>query len=504
MSQEMRRTCKRCGADLPIDASLCPFCMEEQGERLRIEPPVRRRKKPWIIALALLCALGIAAAWWFGNSTNTQEPPPVAVGEEIKPDAPAADESVEPEPTPTLTPTPSPSPEPTPEPIPTPTPTPEPTPESTPSSQPSAAPSTGEIPPTEPQEEPQSSAQNPYQGEAQVTYSDEDGAYDMFLMLHSSYPARPQALHTVELAAGESTRNPSQLYIVPQKGAGTLEEFMEKVESVHVETVPLDGGQAMEYTQPAYSPSFPGAVLMSHVRYTPECGTNEIIWTVNMKNGDTVCLTHRIKAVALVTVDYDAASTPMKTEDDLRALLARIEAETSADTVVNLHLPAVTYKGAWEFSGRKFNLYGSTTRTEQTTFTGPVSIRDSTDALVENINFVGSGAVGLSATAGLTLQNCRFSGWDVGVAVENGGWVAAKSCVFEENGVGFAVNSRQSTFADFRSTQNQFLNNGTALRLTQVPANLILNLSGSLFRGNETDIQNDCDHPLNLNQVTFE
>lgn len=55
----IKRTCKNCGADIPDDAALCPFCMEEQVEKLRVEPPNRKRKRPWLVALPLLCILVI-------------------------------------------------------------------------------------------------------------------------------------------------------------------------------------------------------------------------------------------------------------------------------------------------------------------------------------------------------------------------------------------------------------------------------------------------------------
>ena len=78
-----------------------------------------------------------------------------------------------------------------------------------------------------------------------------------------------------------------------------------------------------------------------------------------MENGDTIYLTHRIKSTQLKEVHYYHEETPMGTIEELRQLLDVISQEVSDDTVVHLHLPAVTYEDGLSLNRRSINLYGS-------------------------------------------------------------------------------------------------------------------------------------------------
>ena len=49
----------------------------------------------------------------------------------------------------------------------------------------------------------------------------------------------------------------------------------------------------MEYVEPVYNESFPNAAYVSDINYVSDSGTNDIQWTLTMKNGDTtVSYTH--------------------------------------------------------------------------------------------------------------------------------------------------------------------------------------------------------------------
>ena len=101
----------------------------------------------------------------------------------------------------------------------------------------------------------------------------------------------------------------------------------------------------MEYVEPVYNESFPNAAYVSDINYVSDSGTNDIQWTITMKNGDTIFLSTRLTIEKQPAVSYYAEDTPMETTEELNALLASIEEEASADTPVYLHLPAVTYDG---------------------------------------------------------------------------------------------------------------------------------------------------------------
>ena len=83
-------------------------------------------------------------------------------------------------------------------------------------------------------------------------------------------------------------------------------------------------------------------------------------------------------------------------------------------------------------------------------------------------------------------------------------WVNTIACRFEENQVGFHFNSTGGSVSHTRFNDNQFLNNGTAVVLENVPTDIAMNFEGSLFSGNDTDIDNRCNQPLDISQAIFQ
>ena len=146
------------------------------------------------------------------------------------------------------------------------------------------------------------------------------------------------------------------------------------MDSYSVQTVPLDGAQAMDYNLPGPNQDFPGAALVSDIIYTSNCGTNEIVWTLNMKNGDVIRLTQRIITSLMETLVYDSSNARLDTMEDLQALVEQIDEEVSPDAVVEIYLPPVTYEGELSITKRAVHLFGSSDGEAQTTFTGTVTI----------------------------------------------------------------------------------------------------------------------------------
>ena len=115
----------------------------------------------------------------------------------------------------------------------------------------------------------------------------------------------------------------------------------------------------------------------------------------------------------------------------------------------------------------------------------------------------GSG-VGLSSAGRVSMTGCVFSGWKTGLLAYGHTWANAGDCVFEDNETGFAFNSNQATPADSRFPDNIFRNNGTGLLLENVPSDVTLDLAGTVFSGNGTDIDNRCRQDLDLSQAIFQ
>ena len=88
---------------------------------------------------------------------------------------------------------------------------------------------------------------------------------------------------------------PCQLYVLDQEtGELAWEEFSEKVESCKVDTKPGENSRKVDYVEPVHNESFPNAAYVSDIIYTSDSGTNDILWNLTMKNGDTISLSTRL------------------------------------------------------------------------------------------------------------------------------------------------------------------------------------------------------------------
>ena len=82
-------------------------------------------------------------------------------------------------------------------------------------------------------------------------------------------------------------------------------------------------------------------------------------------------------------------------------------------------------------------------------------------------------------------------------------WVNCMNCRFEDNQVGFHFNATDDAVSHTTYSDNEFINNGTAVLLESVPTDVSLKFPGSVFSGNGTDIDNRCDQDLDISQATF-
>lgn len=51
---------------------------------------------------------------------------------------------------------------------------------------------------------------------------------------------------------------------------------------------------------------------------------------------------------------------------------------------------------------------------------------------------------------------------------------------------------------------NTFTDNGTAVCIDSLPGNEVIDFAGSVFSGNDTDIENKADHAVDTAKATFE
>lgn len=346
-----------------------------------------------------------------------------------------------------------------------------------------------------------------FEGGAAVTYTDREGSYDLLVTF---FPGditnnRPIGSKTVKASPEETSMDTPMLGIYQNGELADTEQFFAKVQSCTLEAVPRENGTLVVeglVCNPDYLPS----ARMSYIHYTGESGTNELRWTITMKNGDVICLKQIYEVIPLVYQVYTPEDTPLDTIEDLEALLKRIEQEIPADTIVDIYLPPVTYEGGLTILSRAVNLYGGTDGNARTTFTGTLSVHSDSPAnvMLFDMDFIGHGGTGLSATASVYMGGCTFTGWDVGAVALDGGMIGVEQCEFRENGIGFLYRS-----VSFRSFNDVFpdcviADNDIGVQFALLSGNIRINFAGSTFSGNWIDVDNPINYPIDLSRAIFE
>lgn len=348
-----------------------------------------------------------------------------------------------------------------------------------------------------------------YEGGAQITYTDNGKSYKVLLSFseNDGRTGHAQGERTDTLAEGTDSALPCQVYVLDSEtGELAGEEFADKVESCKVDTKPAEDSLKMEFIEPMYNEDFPNAVYVSDIYFTSVSGTNDIEWTLGMKNGDTISLSTRLTIEQQNAVVYFSDDVPMETAEDLQALLDSIEEEVSSDTPVYLYLPAVTYDGDFTFGNHIWGIYGSKDGDAETTFTGRVSVRglNGNYAEMERIRFAGDSGIGLNAYCMVLLSECEFEGWDIAAMAQDGAWVNAVDCTFANNTTALKFNSSSSYGSAPIYSDNIFVGNGTAVSIDSLPGNEVLDFVGSTFSGNDIDIENRAEHPISTENAIFE
>ena len=355
-----------------------------------------------------------------------------------------------------------------------------------------------------------------YDGLGEVLYTDRDGTWQVCIAWADT-PFTGSADRYTNGQTNYDYRYPSLLYIndaARKTHAG--EEFLQKVDRVTAEFVQPDEALHISCTVPKPRPDYvPDANSVTFVDFNISAAgeyTAELVITVHLKNGDRIRV-HQNQHFSCVNVyDYTPEDAPMETLEELQALVDELGRTLEPDAVVNLHLPPVTYEGELVLSYRDFNLCGSSEDEERTTFTGTIWMEIPTGRNIctfEHINFTGGGSgVGVSAAGCIHLIDCAVTGWEIGVLVsEANAWGWAADCRFEDNGVGFLVNSSRkdgNNISNIHYSGNTFANNGAGVVFQRTDTDLTLSFEGCRFTGNGIDIDNRCNQPLDLSEAVFE
>ncbi len=346
-----------------------------------------------------------------------------------------------------------------------------------------------------------------YDGLGEITYTDSDGTYHLRLAFRGDRAATP--LVDLDVEPGEDYTAPSRLYVDHSESDAPADAaFREKIASAEAVFTGDDG--VLTCAPPAPHDAAPDAALICLVSFPGAEADDQLVWTLHMKNGDTIVLRQDWSLSPLQVYDIRPEDEAMNTSAELQAVIERLEAETDPEDIVNLYLPPAVYEQAIHITKRPFNLYGAEGEA-RTTFAGGIQMtyQDPKAGTMisdfQKLDLRGSGSgVGLSAAGRVTVNDCVFSGWKTGLLAYGHTWVNATDCVFRDNGTGFAFNATEASPIDSRYTGNRFQENGTGLLLENVPSDLTLDLAGTVFSGNGTDIDNRCRQDLDLSQAIFQ
>ena len=352
-----------------------------------------------------------------------------------------------------------------------------------------------------------------YDGLGEVIYTDSDGTYQVLIGWGDRYEPTTETTH--DAADQDRYRFPVRVYVNHQAtGEDMAKEFLQKVESVEVRAESESESTFPVQCTPPESGSeagYPGTALVCFVDYNRESPTqNQIIWTFSMKNGDTIFLRLNFTIYLTPIYNYSSENADLSSSASLQALIDQVAGETEKKDVVNIQLPAITYTEPVILRGRAFNLTGTQSGGQRTTFTAGIQIAPTDGArdlisYFDNIDFIGEGTgVGISCANRLWTTNCRFEGWKTALFSYGDAWVNAMDCQFENNETGLHYNTNEPSPSDYSFTGNHFKSNTTAILLERVGIDLTLDLGGCIFEDNETDIDNRCGQPLDLSGASFQ
>jgi hypothetical protein len=283
-------------------------------------------------------------------------------------------------------------------------------------------------------------------------------------------------------------------------------DFLPKVASITAQFEPaMDPDFPMTITPPAEDDFAPEVAAVGFIDFIGRENGAQLVWSVQMKNGDRLILRQQLFTHLNQIHDYYPEDYPMNTLAEIQSLLDQIKTDLTIKTAdtVNIHLPPVTYEGGFLLVGRAMNLLGSADGNQRTTFTGGIRLSaersNNPISYIEGIDFVGNGSgMGVSASIRCHLTDCTFSNWDIGLQATEYSWVNVQHSRFTDNQVGFHVNVTGGSVSRSIYNGNEFRRNGTAILLERTDNQVSMKLGGTVFQDNGTDIDNRCDHPLEI------
>lgn len=366
--------------------------------------------------------------------------------------------------------------------------------------------------PVEPAEEqPSPQETDPYLTACQTYYTAADGReYHVFASFSPGIDggSTMRGYRSALLEPDCTDTGPLTLFVEEvASGRNGRDSFSALLEDWSVTVAAPDGGERCTLSDPTFDYiSTTDALLYQELTGTSACADNEILWTLQMKNGDVVTVKQGVTYSLKTVVEYHWEDTPMSTAAELQALLDDIAASAKAEEAVYLYLPAADYDAPVSVN-TPVTLVGQEGTTFSATLTASVPDYDGwTEPVValRSLTFSGTGGTGVNACGPVYLRGCRFTGWDVAAQALDGGWIFCQEDVrFDQNAVAMRLNSNFSISCGANINNTSFTRNGVALQVERIPGERMgLILDYCTFYGNGTDIENPENYTVELLPTT--
>ena len=171
-----------------------------------------------------------------------------------------------------------------------------------------------------------------FDGVGEVYYETGDKTYQLLVAWPNDRCAPAPDIYQ-QGAPDEQYRWPSRWYVNDAAtGQDAWEEFEPLVEQVTVEVVQdEDAGSALTAESPTHDENYPDVAGVSYLEFDGLCGETQVVWIIQMKNGDVIRVRQNIHVTLIHTYTYDWHDYPMNTLEELQALLNRVATEVQPE-----------------------------------------------------------------------------------------------------------------------------------------------------------------------------
>ena len=333
--------------------------------------------------------------------------------------------------------------------------------------------------------------------DCQTWYEGEDGQLYRVFACFSPQPdggASPVSHRLELLPADQPSTSPLCLFVedATDRSRDVREDFRALLRGHTIEAIPAEGSKACIVLEETTAYAEAGALLAHEHQEWSTCTYNDIVWTLDMNNGDTIMLKQVVECGEKLRKVISWQERPMDTAAELQALLDEMTKQLDQETELELELPAVTYTEPLTIR-RPVILAGHSDGTEfraPVTIEGmPVSQRTDVHVSLRQLKIVsdGTGDTGVTAKAPTYLENCQVSGWEQGALAADGGWLFIDRTDFNYNGVAVCFDTVDSSSWGGNLHRGNFFRNTTAIRAEQLPGVwLTLRVDNSTFKENGT------------------